>query len=90
MHARKLKSLAPDVDLLQLARDLPGVSGADLENILNESALNAVRREGSEVNVHDVYDAVDRILQVRITIICALVQASGINCYWDFCMVLYL
>lgn len=34
------KSVAPDVDLLQLARDLPGLVGADLANIVNEAQLN--------------------------------------------------
>lgn len=34
------KAVAPDVDLLQLARDLPGLVGADLANIVNEAQLN--------------------------------------------------
>lgn len=34
------KDVAPDVDLLQLARDLPGLVGADLGNIVNEAQLN--------------------------------------------------
>lgn len=34
------KEVAPDVDLLQLARDLPGLVGADLGNIVNEAQLN--------------------------------------------------
>ena len=53
------------MDLGQLAKDLPGLSGAELGNVLNESALEAVRREGSEVTQADVFNAVDRVLQVR-------------------------
>lgn len=62
IHARK-HLLAADVDLRQLAKDLPGLSGAELGNVLNESALEAVRREGTEVTQVDVYNAVDRVLQ---------------------------
>jgi cell division protease FtsH len=42
VHARK-HLLADDVDLEQLARDVPGLVGADLANLLNEAALEAVR-----------------------------------------------
>eukprot|EP00976_Prorocentrum_cordatum_P111953 1195448-Prorocentrum_minimum.AAC.7 len=66
VHSKKIK-LAADIDLDQLARDLPGLSGAELANVLNEAALCALRRgavpeEG--VSVQDIYSAVDRILQV--------------------------
>ena len=43
VHAKKIK-LSPEVDLDQLARDLPGLSGAELANVLNEAALCALRR----------------------------------------------
>lgn len=43
VHARRFQ-LDPSVDLSQLARDLLGLSGAELENVLNEGALEAVRR----------------------------------------------
>jgi len=65
VHAKKIK-LAADVDLDQLARDLPGLSGAELANVLNEAALCALRRGGGPeegVTVQDIYSAVDRILQ---------------------------
>jgi len=64
VHARKI-TLSKEVDLDQLARDLPGLSGAELANVLNESALCALRRGGSAeegVMTQDVYAAVDRIL----------------------------
>ena len=48
IHAKKHK-LAEEVDLLQLARDLPGLAGAELANVLNESALEAIRRDGDEI-----------------------------------------
>lgn len=63
MHARN-KRVGPDVDLMQVARDLPGLSGADLANIMNEGALEAGRRESETINMTDMYNAIDRILQV--------------------------
>ena len=62
IHARRHK-MSPTVDLGQLAKDLPGLSGAELGNVLNEAALEAVRRDGSEILPQDVYGAVDRVLQ---------------------------
>ena len=64
VHARN-KPLAADVDLMQVARDLPGLSGAELANVLNEAALEAVRRDSFTIESRDVYNAMDRILQVR-------------------------
>lgn len=61
VHARK-KPLRDDVDLHQLARDVPGLSGAELANVLNEAALEAVRRDGDDISSADVYNALDRIL----------------------------
>jgi cell division protease FtsH len=63
VHA-KGKPLAPEVDLMQVARDLPGLSGAELANVLNEAALVAVRRDGTAIESRDIYNAMDRILQV--------------------------
>jgi ATP-dependent Zn protease len=40
-------------------------TGAELANVMNEAALEAVRRNGSVVNTADIYNAMDRILQVR-------------------------
>ncbi len=62
MHARG-KPIDADVDLQQVARDLPGLSGAELANVLNEGALEAVRRDGTTISATDIYNAVDRILQ---------------------------
>lgn len=61
VHARK-KPLRDDVDLRQLAQDLPGLSGAELANVLNEAALEAVRRDSTDIASADVYNALDRIL----------------------------
>ena len=57
------KAVAQDVDLLQLARDLPGLVGADLANIVNEAQLNAVRAGRMELTKKDVYAGVDRFTQ---------------------------
>ena len=64
IHARN-KPLEPSVDLEQVARDLPGLSGAELANVLNEAALEAVRRDGLTITSEDVYNAMDRIVQAR-------------------------
>ncbi|EFJ47993.1 hypothetical protein VOLCADRAFT_104954 [Volvox carteri f. nagariensis] len=67
LHLRN-KQLAPDVDLLQLARDLPGLVGADLANIVNEAAMTAVRDGGRSVlTAKDMYAGVDRFTQVVST-----------------------
>lgn len=62
IHARK-HPLGGSVDLLQLAKDLPGLSGAELMNVLNEAALNAVRRQGEKVEGQDINVAIDRLTQ---------------------------
>lgn len=49
---------------MQLARDLPGLVGADLANIVNEAQLNAVRAGREELNARDMYAGVDRFTQV--------------------------
>ena len=51
-----------DVDLDALARTTPGMSGADLANLLNEAALAAVRRSSSEIGARDLEVARDRVL----------------------------
>ena len=61
IHARD-KPLADDVDLDDLARSTAGLSGADLENILNESALLAGRRDADEIGAQDIREATDKIL----------------------------
>ncbi len=60
VHARKIK-LDPSVDLRDVARQTPGASGADLRNVLNESALLAARKGRSAVTGCDVLEACDKV-----------------------------
>lgn len=59
VHARN-KHLAPDVDFDALAKRTVGFSGADLENVLNEAAILAVRRNEEYITVDDIDEAIDR------------------------------
>lgn len=61
LHARKFK-IGEDVDMMDVARGTTGFSGADLENLLNESALHAVRSEHKVVEQSDIEEARDKIL----------------------------
>jgi cell division protease FtsH len=61
VHARKI-SLSDDVDLGVIARGTPGLSGADLANLLNEGALLAARRNKKRVEMIDLDDARDKVL----------------------------
>lgn len=61
VHIRH-KRLGTDVDLDLVARGTPGMSGADLANLVNESALGAVRRGSKVIEMHDFEDARDRVL----------------------------
>ncbi|MFP3980808.1 MAG: ATP-dependent zinc metalloprotease FtsH [Desulfobacterales bacterium] len=56
------KRLADDVDLDSLARSTPGFSGADLENMLNEAALMAARKEKKVIDNEAIEQARDKIL----------------------------
>jgi cell division protease FtsH len=58
----KDKRIGPDVDLDVVARGTPGMSGADLANLVNEAALFAVRRGADKVAARDFEDARDRVL----------------------------
>jgi cell division protease FtsH len=60
VHARKIK-LDPSVELMNIARNTPGASGADLENILNEAALLAARKGRSAVTATDAAEACDKV-----------------------------
>lgn len=60
VHARKIK-LDANVDLMAIARNTPGGSGADLENILNESALLAARNGRSAVTQQELNEACDKV-----------------------------
>ncbi|AFI31580.1 ATP-dependent zinc metalloprotease FtsH [Borrelia crocidurae] len=61
IHAQKTK-LAKEIDLRVIARATPGVSGADLANLINEGALIAARNNQSEILMHDLEEARDKIL----------------------------
>ncbi|MBR2290669.1 MAG: ATP-dependent zinc metalloprotease FtsH [Clostridia bacterium] len=60
VHARK-KRLAPDVDLGVIARNTAGFAGADLENVLNEAALLAARRNRPDIGMQEVEDAMVKV-----------------------------
>jgi len=61
VHARN-KQVGPDVELEGLARRTPGFSGADLENVLNEAAILAVRDKKEVINMEHLDEAVDRVM----------------------------
>nr|WP_319216680.1 ATP-dependent zinc metalloprotease FtsH [uncultured Trichococcus sp.] len=61
VHSRN-KPLASDVDLKVVAQQTPGFSGADLENLLNEAALVAARRNKTKIDALDVDEAHDRVI----------------------------
>lgn len=61
IHAAKVP-LDDDVDLMALARGTPGFSGADLENLVNESALYAARMNKKKVAMFDLEMAKDKVL----------------------------
>ena len=61
VHARN-KILADGITLQNLAKRTPGFSGADLENLLNEAALLAVRRNKNEITMSEIDEATDRVL----------------------------
>jgi cell division protease FtsH len=61
VHARD-KRVGPDVDLQVVARGTPGMSGADLANLVNEAALHAVRRGARAIEMVDFEAARDRVL----------------------------
>jgi len=56
------KILAKDVNLTNLSLRTPGFSGADLENLLNEAALLAVRRNKEAISMEEIDEATDRVL----------------------------
>jgi len=58
----KNKILAEGITLQNLAKRTPGFSGADLENLLNEAALLAVRRNKKEITMSEIDEATDRVL----------------------------
>ena len=61
VHSRK-KPLAPDVDLSVIAKTTAGFTGADLENLLNESALLAARQNRTQITMQDVSEAMIKVI----------------------------
>lgn len=61
VHARN-KKLAPNANLEGLAKRTPGFSGADLENVLNEGAILAVRDKRKVITMEDLDEAIDRVM----------------------------
>lgn len=61
VHARN-KPLAEDVDLSVLARRTPGFTGADLENLMNEAALLAARRNKKKITMEELEEAITRVV----------------------------
>ncbi|MGN1341870.1 MAG: ATP-dependent zinc metalloprotease FtsH [Bacilli bacterium] len=61
VHAKN-KILDKNITLEYLAKRTPGFSGADLENLLNEAALLAVRRNKKEITMSEIDEATDRVL----------------------------
>ncbi|MEU7006802.1 ATP-dependent zinc metalloprotease FtsH [Streptomyces sp. NPDC046332] len=60
IHTRDIP-LAPDVDLVQVARTTPGMTGAELANLANEAALLAVKRQQKAVTRSDLSDALEKV-----------------------------
>lgn len=60
IHTRGIP-LAPDVDLLQVARTTPGMTGAELANLANEAALLAVKRQRERVTQADLSEALEKV-----------------------------
>ena len=60
VHSRK-KRLSDDVDLKVIAKNTSGFAGADLENVLNEAALLAARRDKTEIGMREIEDAMVKV-----------------------------
>ncbi len=61
IHAKN-KPLAPDVNIRRIAERTPGFSGADLMNLLNESAIRAARRNDNKIIQEDTMDSIEKVL----------------------------
>ena len=61
VHTRK-KPLAEDVDLKEIARETTGFTGADLENLMNEAALLAARRDQPYITLTDIQESVIKVI----------------------------
>lgn len=58
----KNKNISTSVDIEDIARRTPGFSGAQLENVLNEAAILAVRKNKTSINIDDLDEAIDRVM----------------------------
>jgi len=61
VHARN-KKINKDITFKDIARRTPGFTGADLENLMNEAALLAARENHTQIELHNIDEAVDRVL----------------------------
>ena len=61
IHTRG-KPMAADLDLDVVAKQTPGFSGADLENLVNEAAILAARRDGRAIYMKDIQEAIEKII----------------------------
>ena len=61
VHARN-KKIAAEVNFENIASRTPGFSGAELENVLNEAAILAVRTDKTEITTEDIDEAIDRVM----------------------------
>jgi len=61
IHARG-KPLGRDVDLDVVAKQTPGFSGADIENLVNEAAILAARRNGQSIAMEDMQEAIEKVI----------------------------
>ncbi|AKX33680.1 cell division protein FtsH [Spiroplasma litorale] len=61
LHARN-KSVSPEIDWKRVAERTPGFSGAQLENVLNESAILVVRNKRKMITLNDIDEAIDRVV----------------------------
>ena len=61
IHLSK-RNVNPDIDTARLARNLPGMTGAEIASVVNEAAVHCVRREGSQIEEEDVMYGSDRVL----------------------------
>jgi cell division protease FtsH len=61
IHSRG-KPLAKGVDLRQIAERTPGFSGADLANLINEAAILTVRKDGKEIAMQELREAIEKVL----------------------------
>lgn len=61
VHARG-KPLAPDIDLNVISKQTPGMVGADLENLLNESAILAARRNKRSISMDELVESIERVM----------------------------